>query len=288
MSAPLATVVIPTHDHGPLVRLSALSVLGQTVGDLELFIVGDGAPYETRRIVGELHRQDERVRFFENPKGPSRGEIHRHAALQHAEGRCVMYLADDDLWLPDHVETMLGVLERADFATAAGFVGRVDGRLSRPRLRNFSSPMAREALLASRTGPTGLSYVAHTMSAYRALPFGWRTTPKGPTDRYMWQQFFAEDPSLRVDTALRPTVLQLPSPRRRNMTIPERLEEMTGWWDRIEDPVLRGEIYAHACTELLRREDLRVQEQRAAEWRSPRRRLRAAPTKLARALGRRR
>lgn len=282
-----ATVLMPTHDHGPLVQLSALSALRQTAGDLELFIVGDGAPDETRRIVEDLRRQDERVRFFDNPKGPRHGEIHRHAALKHAQGRYVMYLSDDDLWLPDHVETMLGVLERADFATAAGFVGRMHDRVSRPKFRNFGSPTMREALLAGRTG-FGISWVAHTMSAYRALPFGWRTTPEGgPTDRYMWQQFFA-DPGLRVATAFRPTVLSLGSPSRPGMTIAERLEEMRGWWDRIEDPVLRGELYAEACAESLRRNNWRLEKQRAAEWRSPRRRFRAVATRLASSLGHRR
>src|SRR5438876_12186578 len=38
------TVLVPTHDHGPLLRLSLRSALTQTVSELEIFVVGDGVP----------------------------------------------------------------------------------------------------------------------------------------------------------------------------------------------------------------------------------------------------
>ena len=62
-----ATVLIPTHDHGPLLPCSARSVLAQTIEEIELFIIGDGVPDVTREVVSELMR-DARVRFFDNPK----------------------------------------------------------------------------------------------------------------------------------------------------------------------------------------------------------------------------
>ena len=39
----LATVIVPTHDHGPLLRLAVRSALRQTVEDLEVLVIGDGA-----------------------------------------------------------------------------------------------------------------------------------------------------------------------------------------------------------------------------------------------------
>src|SRR5262249_18307632 len=103
---PEATVLIPTHDHGPTLLRAARSALAQSVEELELFIVGHGAPDVAREVVAELMAEDRRVRFFDNPKGPRHGEILRHAALAHARGRIVCYLSDDDLWLPDHLATM--------------------------------------------------------------------------------------------------------------------------------------------------------------------------------------
>ena len=67
-----ATVLIPTFDHGPMLRYSIPSALEQTIRNIEVFVVGDGVPDVTREIVGQFVRKDERVRFFDNPKGPHR------------------------------------------------------------------------------------------------------------------------------------------------------------------------------------------------------------------------
>ncbi|MBD0324624.1 MAG: glycosyltransferase family 2 protein, partial [Aldersonia sp.] len=214
-----ATVVIPTFDHGPLLRYAARSALAQSVSDLELFIIGDGVPDVTREVVAEL-RADPRVRFFDHPKHPSRGETYRHAALQEARGEIVCYLADDDLWLPDHVATMRCLLAAAEFANtlplridAAGDIGFY--------VVNLALPADRE-LLRSGTNRVPLSCAAHTLAAYRGLPYGWRTTPRGTaTDIYMWQQFLA-DPNCRAVSGTRPTALNFPSPQRADWTAAER------------------------------------------------------------------
>ena len=90
------TVVIPTHNHADTLRYAVRSVQWQTCQDFELFVVGDGVPDRTRKIVSELVADDPRIRFFDFPKGERLGEQHRHLALQEANGRFVAYQADDD------------------------------------------------------------------------------------------------------------------------------------------------------------------------------------------------
>src|SRR5436309_1083330 len=99
-----ATVLIPTHDHAPLLRHSLASVQEQSVEDIEIFVIGDGVTDETRALVAGLATDDPRIRFFDHPKAPRHGEILRHAALAEARGEIVCYQADDDLWLPGHLE----------------------------------------------------------------------------------------------------------------------------------------------------------------------------------------
>ena len=171
----VATVLIPTFNHGPTLRHSVGSVLEQTVSDIEIFIVGDGVPDVTREIVDDLTSQDERVRFFDNPKGPRTGEIHRHQALAEARGEIVCYLSDDDLWLPDHVETMRELLDEADYANALMLHLDATGRLGVAPL-DLSYPGERELVVLGRKG-TSLSSMTHTLEMYRRLPYGWRTTP---------------------------------------------------------------------------------------------------------------
>ncbi|HYA08203.1 MAG TPA: glycosyltransferase, partial [Gaiellaceae bacterium] len=79
-----ATVLIPTHDHGPTLLRSVGSVLAQTVPELEVLVIGDGVPDVTRELMAKVTAGDERVRFFDHPKGPRHGELYRHAALQEA------------------------------------------------------------------------------------------------------------------------------------------------------------------------------------------------------------
>ena len=65
-------MLIPTHDHGPTLRHSVTSALNQTLSDIEILVVGDGAPDVTREVMAELIGQDERVRFLDLPKGERR------------------------------------------------------------------------------------------------------------------------------------------------------------------------------------------------------------------------
>ena len=112
-----ATVIIPTiAGRGPLLPYSVGSVLAQTVGQIEVFLIGDGIGDEDRRIIEELQSQDARIRFFDHNKHEGRGEPNRHTALAEALGRIVCYLCDRDLMLPNHIETMSALLETVDFA----------------------------------------------------------------------------------------------------------------------------------------------------------------------------
>jgi glycosyltransferase involved in cell wall biosynthesis len=225
--SPRATVVVPTFDHGPTLLRSVPSALGQTEGDVEVFVVGDGVPDVTREIMAELVRSDGRVRFFDNPKGPRHGELHRHAALQHARGEVVCYLSDDDLWAPGHVETMCLLLQGADLAHTlvaailpdqTWLLGRIDLSLAWYRMR-----------LLAGLGHLPLSFVGHTLAMYRRLPHGWRTTPQGSaTDVYMWRQFLADE-TCRTATEHRLTVLNFPSAERREWTLEHRLDELDRW-----------------------------------------------------------
>ena len=220
-----ATVVIPTHDHGPTLSYALKSAQRQTVDDLEIFVIGDGVPDLTREIMAEAGAQDPRVRFFDHPKGPHLGEAYRHEALQAASGGIVCYLSDDDLWLPDHVAAMEALLEYADFAHALPLRVEVDGRLGGWSI-DISLPWYRKEILAGRNR-IPLSCGAHRLDSYRRLPQGWRTTSLH-TDLYMWQCLLSL-PGSRAVSGFQPTVLNFPSSLRGNWTIQQRVEELSRW-----------------------------------------------------------
>ena len=70
-----ATVLIPTHDHGRTLLRSVPSALAQTVSELEVFVVGDGVPDETRELMAELAAGRRARPLLRQPEGraPRRG-----------------------------------------------------------------------------------------------------------------------------------------------------------------------------------------------------------------------
>jgi GalNAc5-diNAcBac-PP-undecaprenol beta-1,3-glucosyltransferase len=203
-------------------------------------------------------RADPRIRFFDNPKGPRHGELHRHAALEHARGRIVCYLADDDLWCDDHVAELEALLARADFASSVAVEVEPRGSLF-PWLGALEAGAFR-ALMRAGINFLPLTAAGHTLAFYRALPHGWRTTPEAtPTDLHMWQQLLAQ-PGVRVASGSRPTALRFGADARRGWTLDARGMELERWaqqlaarrWTDELEPLL-GKRYAAAALRLRRR-----------------------------------
>ena len=227
-------VLMPTFDHRDTLRSSIPSVLAQTVKNLELVVIGDGAPPETAAIVEEFASSDPRVRFDPHPKSPRTGEPYRDTLIRESTADVVAYCSDDDLWLPWHLEEMIGLLAEADFAhTLGGQVGP-DGRLRWWTL-DLSLPADRRYLLEVEN-TIGLHAVAHTRSSYLRLSQGWDTAPAGmPTDYYMWRKYLSQE-WVRAKSGVRASILHFPSSLRRDWNLEQRVAEISSWSALVSDP----------------------------------------------------
>lgn len=229
-------MLIATYDRGDLLPYAVASALAQTVQEIEVLIVGDGVPDATRKVVAELARRDARIRFLDLPKAPNRGEANRHAAALQARGRIVCHLDDDDLWLPDHVETMLALLQDADLAMTLPVLVQADGTMV-----PFPVDLSREThrLLFSHLRSTFASsptFVGYRAATYRRLPHGWAPPPFGPaSDKFVWAQFLAL-PECRVVSSFHPTAVGLPTPQRQDFSRQQRVDELRMWAKRLAAP----------------------------------------------------
>ena len=248
-----ATVVVPTTgDRGPLLPLSVGSVLAQTERALEVLVIGDGVGDATRAAIAGLAAADARVRFFDHPKHPRRGEEYRHAALAEARGEIVCYLTDRDLMLPHHVATMTGMLAGADLAhTLRVSVG--ERGLEYVSRFDVTDPDVRRRMVACELPiDLPLSCTAHRLDAYRRLPFGWRTTPHHWfTDQYMWHQFLARA-ECRVASCPVATVLYFKRGNHPGWPVDRRLAELERWRERMAEPAFAERFQRDAVDALVR------------------------------------
>jgi GalNAc5-diNAcBac-PP-undecaprenol beta-1,3-glucosyltransferase len=245
-------ILIPTHDHGPLLGCAIDSALRQTVQDFEIIVIGDGVPADARPHVEAACKRDARIRYVERPKSARTGEPYRHEVLQKLDCELVFYLSDDDLWLPDHLELMSRALQGADFAnTWSVRVG--EGKEGMEALP-FAGLRRQEHrwLLYNKKNRIGLSAVAHRLDAYRRLPFGWRQTPPElGTDAYMWMQW-VEAAGTRFASLQQLTLLNFRSPPRKDWSLARREEELRRWLVASATPAGCLAIQKQAMAQLLK------------------------------------
>jgi glycosyltransferase involved in cell wall biosynthesis len=243
--APLVSALVPTVDHGQTLRYSVASALAQELeGELEVLIVGDGMPPEAEAVARELGQADERVRVFAFEKGPRNGEAHRDAVIRNeARGEYVLYLSDDDLWLPGHAAAMVAALTEADFAAAsAALVRAADDIVVLPHDLGHSGYRALALSDERHWNHMPLSVAGHTIGAYRRLATGWSTSPPDIwSDLYFYRRFLAED-WVRARSVNDVTCLVFPSPNRRGVQPAERARELGQWAARLADPAAHREI----------------------------------------------
>jgi glycosyltransferase involved in cell wall biosynthesis len=224
MTDPTFTILMPVIRTPELMLFAINSVLGQTRGDFELFIVCDGAPLETIRAAETVSAHDARVRVFPFPKGEGHGEAHRHTVLQQARGPYICGLADDDLWFPEHLDEMDALLSEFEFGNLLHANVMLDAPLF-VGLSDFGDPKIRARMMSEPFNVFGPSHGGYRLETYNRLPIGWSPAPEGDyPDLAMWRKFLAL-PDLVAGTRFVLTSLHFASPHRRTWSVQERREE---------------------------------------------------------------
>ena len=121
MNRPLVSVVIATHQRHETLVDSVRSVVEQTYPNVEIIVVSDGPDPSLRETLPQIGK----LRFVELGRNwhsytdrPSYGAAARLVGTLCARGDYIAYLDDDDLFLSDHVESLVDLLEGegVDFA----------------------------------------------------------------------------------------------------------------------------------------------------------------------------
>jgi len=105
---PKISVIIPTYNRPEYLHESVHSVLDQTYKDFEIIVVNDGGSAIAKDILQNLNSPRIRYLMIEHA-GPSAA---KNAGLSRAGGELVAYLDDDDLYYPDHLETLASFFDQ--------------------------------------------------------------------------------------------------------------------------------------------------------------------------------
>ncbi len=105
---PLVSVIVPTMNRRASLSAALASIVNQTYPRLEIIVVNDGGPSLERGSL-ETKRTLRVVEYSEN-RGVSRAV---NAGIAESRGKYIAILADDDLFCPDHLTTLVDSLERS-------------------------------------------------------------------------------------------------------------------------------------------------------------------------------
>ncbi|WP_052263250.1 glycosyltransferase [Geobacter pickeringii] len=110
---PLVSVIVPTHNRPDMLPDTLRSILAQSYPNIEIVVVND-AGEDVERLVKEVAPTAVYLRHERN-KGLAGA---RNTGIRHATGKYIAYLDDDDLFYPEHIETLVTFLEGSDCKVA--------------------------------------------------------------------------------------------------------------------------------------------------------------------------
>lgn len=231
------TVAIPTHDRRETVVLAVLSALRQTLPPVEVLVTCDGCTDGTAEAVRAIG--DPRVTAIELEKGRGYAYGHRNVALEHATGDLILWLADDDLLLPDHLERLAEpqAVDDLDMVTSPAIVIQPDDSLAWNG-RDLSVPHYRRWML-ERGCTHVMAAVAVRTTLVRDVG-GWDDSIARAADWDLWKRVLST--GARAAMTDEPTVLHFKATGR-TQAWDDRVAQNTAWLERIgrsdELPALR-------------------------------------------------
>lgn len=103
MKGPLVSIVIPVHNRAYMVCDALASIRAQTYSYIETIVVDDGSTDNSFELV-ESFPMEKRTFRLEPAQGPSAA---RNFGIEKADGDYVLFLDDDDLIHPKHIEELV-------------------------------------------------------------------------------------------------------------------------------------------------------------------------------------
>ncbi len=186
------SVIVPTHNRPHFLGRTIDSLLAQTYRDTEIVVVDDNAPDSPARADTQAlmrnYEQHDNVIYIRNEK-PMGGGLARNEGIRAATGDYVTFLDDDDVYLPEKVETQLSfMLEKdLDMSFTDVFIHSAEGKLVEYRRHSYVNDWSNEELFRQHIihslCPTSTYMIKRSFVLSAG---GFRGVPMGQDFMLMW------------------------------------------------------------------------------------------------------
>jgi glycosyltransferase involved in cell wall biosynthesis len=111
----MVSVIVPTYNRPEMLAESIKSIHKQTFRDFEIIVVNDAGP-DVSGIVDDLNKENN-IAYVRH--SVNRGlAAARNTGIKLSKGKYIAYLDDDDIFYPDHLETLVNYLEGSNHKIA--------------------------------------------------------------------------------------------------------------------------------------------------------------------------
>jgi cellulose synthase/poly-beta-1,6-N-acetylglucosamine synthase-like glycosyltransferase len=167
--SPRVSIVIPAYNSASLLPDTLHGVFAQTFSDWELVIYDDGSSDSTVLVCEQLANGDPRVRIIRGENGGVAAARNRGFESTYPRSEFIIFLDHDDLWEPEMLETLVGILDAKPGYVSAHTIARgldeegrqlPDDDLER-RIRDRRGFRGRSAVRLSSSEPTTFADLAY-------------------------------------------------------------------------------------------------------------------------------
>ncbi|GKU76373.1 hypothetical protein L3i20_v207700 [Paenibacillus sp. L3-i20] len=112
-SNPLISIVMPAYNRAGVIRSAIESIIRQTYTNWELIVVDDQSTDNTREVIEEIAKDDNRVHYIVNNRSKGPGGA-RNSGMLHAKGEYLSFLDSDDEWYDCHLQDSIDTIQRTN------------------------------------------------------------------------------------------------------------------------------------------------------------------------------
>ena len=109
---PLISIIVPIYNVEAYLAKCINSIINQTYGNLEIFLVDDGSPDRCGLICDEYAKQDARIKVIHKKNGGLSDA--RNVAIDVAKGEYITFVDSDDYVANDYVESLYKLILEND------------------------------------------------------------------------------------------------------------------------------------------------------------------------------